>query len=132
MTIFGVFLVFGGVMAFLAGATLVWPGTRLDRIWILNPRAYRELAPFGKAVGIPFLLLSVALAVAAMGWFSRRLWGWRLTVTIIATQVLGDLFNVFRGHVVEGGIGAAIAGAVLLYILRANVRNIFEVGGLDK
>jgi len=119
-------------MAFLAGATLVWPGTRLDRIWILNPRAYRELAPFGKAVGIPFLLLSVALAVAAMGWFSRRLWGWRLTVTIIATQVLGDLFNVFRGHVVEGGIGAAIAGAVLLYLLRANVRNIFEVGGLDK
>ena len=33
----GLFLLFGMTMAALAGTTLVWPGTTLDRIWVLNP-----------------------------------------------------------------------------------------------
>src|SRR5271155_2727747 len=116
MTATGVFLLFGALMASLAGATLVWRGTALDRMWTLNPRAFRELAPYGKIVGIPFLLLGVTLAVAGVGWFKCRLWGWRLAVVVITTQVLGDLANVFKGHVVEGGIGVAIAGALLFYL----------------
>ena len=125
----GVFLVFGALMAFLAGTTLVWPGTALDHAWVLNPRAYWELAPFGKAVGTLFLLLGAALAAASMGWFKRRRWGWRLAVAIIAIQVLGDLVNVFLGRVVEGGIGVTIAGALLFYLLRAQVRAVFEGAG---
>jgi hypothetical protein len=69
----------------LAGTMLVWRGS--DGLWLINPRAYRELAPHGKAVGIPFLLLGIGLAVAGTGWFKRRLWGWRLAVGIIAVQV---------------------------------------------
>jgi hypothetical protein len=64
-TAIGIFLLFGAVMASLAGATLLWRGTALDRMWTLNPRAYKELAPLGKLVGIPFLMLGVLLAVAA-------------------------------------------------------------------
>src|SRR6266705_7150738 len=90
MTGIGTFLLFGAVTASLAGATLLWRGTALDRMWTLNPRAYKELAPLGKVVGIPFLMLGVLLAVACMGWFKRRVWGWRLAVAIIAIQVLGD------------------------------------------
>ncbi len=77
--------------------------------------------PFGKEAGIPFLLLSVALA-AAMGWFKRRLWGWRLTVVIIATQVLGDLVNALTVDVVKGLVGLIIAGALLGYLLNGQVR----------
>src|SRR5580704_4829133 len=88
VTAVGIFLLFGTVMASLAGITLVWPGTALDRMWALNSRAHKELAPFGRAVGIPFLFLGAALAVAVIGWFKRRLWGWRLTIVVIATQVL--------------------------------------------
>jgi hypothetical protein len=38
-----------------------------------NPRAYSELAPYGKTIGILFLLLGITLAVAGVGWLNRRI-----------------------------------------------------------
>jgi hypothetical protein len=122
----GIFLFFGAMMAALAGTTLVWQGSTLDRLWILNPRAYKELAPHGKAVGIPFLLLGLTIAVAGVGWFKRRPWGWRLAVGIIGVQVLGDLANAFLGDLVRGGVGFIIAGTLLSYLLRPEVRAAFS------
>ena len=109
-------------MASLAGTSLVWRGTALDLIWALRPRAFQELAPLGKAVGIAFLLLGVALLLAGIGWFKRRLWGWWLAVVMVATQVLGGLVHVFLGRVLEGATGIAIAGALLFYLLRPEIR----------
>jgi mannose/fructose/N-acetylgalactosamine-specific phosphotransferase system component IID len=116
-------------MAFLAGVTLVWRGTALDRMWALNPRAYNELAPFGKTVGILFLLLAVTLVVASVGWFKRCVWGWKLGVAIIATQLLGDSVNLFLGRIVEGVMGLAIAGALFFYMLRRRTRAAFDYQG---
>lgn len=113
-------------MASLAGTTLVWPGTSLDRMWVLNRSAYHQLAPFGSAVGVVFLLLAIVLAVAGIGWLKRRRWGWRLAVVIIATQVLGDFVNALRGNVAQGATGAAIAGALFLYMTRRQVRAVFN------
>ena len=113
-------------MAAVAGATLVRPGTALDRLWVLNKPAYEQLARMGSAVGTLFLLLSIALVVATTGWFKRRLWGWRLAVGIIAVQVAGDFFNLLRGDLLRGGTGFAIAGAFLFYLLRPNVRASFS------
>jgi|SRR5229473_3901446 len=121
----GVFLFFGATMAALAGTTLVFPGTILDQAWALNPTAYRQLAPLGRIVGLLFLLLSGSMAFVGTGWFRRRYWGWRLAVLLIATQVLGDIVSVLRGDFVRGGIGFAIAGLLLLYLLSAKVKAIF-------
>jgi hypothetical protein len=81
-TAFGVFLIFGTTMALLAATTLLLPGTPLDRVWKLNPRAHEELTPFGKIAAFGFALLAAALALAAFGLFRRRLWGWRLAVAL--------------------------------------------------
>jgi hypothetical protein len=124
----GIFLFFGATMASIAGVTLIWRGTILDRVWALNAPAYRQLAPFGRTVGIPLLLLGATMAVAGTAWFKRRLWGWRLAVAIIATQVLGDLVNAFMGDLVRGGVGFVIAGALLVYLLRPEVRGTFASG----
>ena len=126
MTAVGVFLVFGACMAALAGTTLVWRGTALDKLWALNESAHKQLAPAGRSVGPLFLLLSATLTAAAVGWFKRRLWGWRLAVGIIATQVAGDLVNVVRGDFLRGGTGLTIAGALLFYLLRPKVRATFH------
>ena len=127
MTAIGIFLFFGTVMAFLTGATLAWPGTFLDRMWALNPRAYNELAQLGKPVGLLFLSLAMALAFAATGWLKRRRWGWPLAVAIIGAEVLGNFVNIFLGRVVQGLVGVTIAGALLLYITRPYVRRTFAV-----
>lgn len=48
-----------------------------------------------------------------------------MAVAIIATQVLGNVVNIFLGHFVEGGVGVAIAGALLLYLVRGDVKRAF-------
>ena len=112
-------------MAGLAAITLLWQGTPLDRLWVLNQMAYNRLVPMGRTVGILFLLLSVALAMAGIGWFRRRPWGWRLAVVIIATQVVGDLVNCVRGDLLRGGTGVIVAGALLLFLWRPKIRDSF-------
>jgi hypothetical protein len=42
-------------------------------------------------------------------------------VAVIATQVLGDLVNFFRGDYWRGGVGFSIASALLFYLLRPAV-----------
>jgi len=121
----GIFLFFGAIMASLAATTLLRRGTLLDHLWALNPKAFKQLAPLGGAVGILFLLLGAALATAGIGWFRRRLWGWRLAVVIIAIQVLGDVVNCVRGDLLRGGTGVIIAGALLLFLLQPKVRGAF-------
>jgi hypothetical protein len=124
-TAVGIFLLFGATVASLAATTLLWRGTPLDRLWDLNPMAYKQLAPLGNTIGILFLLLGAALTAAGIGWFRRRLWGWRLAVVIIATQVLGDVVNCVRGDLLRGGTGFIIAAALLLFLLQHKVRTAF-------
>lgn len=124
----GVFLFFGFVMASFAGTTLLWRGTPLDRMWVLNLRAYNQLAPRGRVVGVLFLLLGSVLFAAGTDWFRRRLWGWRLAVAIIATQVLGDVVSAFMGDLLRGAAGFIVAGALLVYLLRQDVRTAFGSG----
>jgi hypothetical protein len=123
--VIGIFLFFGFITAVLAATTLLWRGTVLDRLWALNPIAYKQLAPLGDTVGILFLLLGAALATAGIGWFRHRLWGWRLAVVIIAIQVLGDVVNLVRGDLLRGGTGVIIAGALLLFLLQSKIRATF-------
>jgi hypothetical protein len=128
LTAIGIFLLFGAIMASLAGTSLLWRGTPLDRIWVLNVRAYNQLTPLGRAIGIPFLLLGVALFAAGVGWFKHRRWGWTLAVGIIAIQITGDLASMVRGEALRGAAGAAIAGALLLFMTRRSVREAFPAG----
>jgi hypothetical protein len=113
-------------MAALAGTTLVWRGTPLDRLWAVNRPAYMQLAPIGSTVAPLFFLLSATLAAAASGWFKLRLWGWRLTVGIITVHVAGDFVNLLRGDFLRGGTGFTIAGVLLFYLLRPRARASFH------
>lgn len=122
---FGIFLFFGAAMASFAGMTLLRPGTVLDRAWSFNPDAHIQLTALGRWIGIPFLLLACTLALAGVGWFRQRLWGWRLAVVIIATQVVGGLVRIVTGRFLEGFVALFISAALLAYLSRPLTRAVF-------
>jgi hypothetical protein len=122
----GVFFVFGATMAGYAAITLLNPGTLLDALWMLNKQAHIQLAVLGRAGAIPFGIVSIALALAAAGWFRRRYWGWVLGVTIIAINAAGDLVNLVIGERTKGAVGVVIAGLLLIYMTRSRVRAYFQ------
>lgn len=126
LTFVAAFLFFGATMALLAGITLSFPGTILDRVWRLNPVAYAQLSPLGVPMGVAFLSLALLLLISAVGWIRRSRWGWTLAVVIIAIQVLGDCANLLRGDVLRGAVGVVIAGALLFYMTRPPVRAAFR------
>ena len=91
----------------------------------LNPEAQRDLSAHGRLFAPGFLLLSAALLGAGFGWFKRRLWGWRLAIFIVATQVAGGLAHVLTGYVAKGIVGTIIPGALLFYLLRPGMKAAF-------
>lgn len=121
----GLFFVFGATMAAYAAVTLLKPGTMLDALWALNKRGHAGLVLLGRGTVLLFAVLSVLLALAAVGWFRRKYWGWMLGVTIIAINATGDLINGVMGEWLKGAVGAVIAGLLLIYMTRARVRNYF-------
>jgi hypothetical protein len=129
LTAFGVFLLWGASMAFLAAVTLTWRGTVLDRVWALNPTGHQQLSPLGGKAGILFAILGLTLAAAGIGWFKKLLWAWRLAIAIIATQVIGGTVNILLEHSLEGAVGVTASGALLFYLLRRRVRAVFRKPG---
>src|SRR5215467_12034641 len=101
-TAVGIFFYFAMTMALYAAITLLRPGTVLDRLWSLNPVAHRDLLMFRRPAGVMFLLIAAVAAIAGLGWFHRRIWGWRLAVFGIGAQVLGDCVNLVRGDFLRG------------------------------
>jgi hypothetical protein len=122
----GVFFVFGATMAAYAALTLAFPGTPLDALWALNKGGHQGLLWLGRIAAIPFMVLSVALACTAVGWFRRRRWGWILGVTVIGINMAGDLSQVAMGERLKGVVGVVIAGAVLIYMTRPAIKRIFS------
>lgn len=122
----GVFLFFGATMASYAALTLAFPGTVLDRAWALNPEAHQQLATMGRVLALPFLLLALLLFIAGWGWFHRRRWAWILAVCIVSVNLLGDAANAIRGEWLKGMVGVVIAGLLLAYMAKQELRAYFE------
>jgi len=125
ITAIGIFWFFGAIMAAYACVTLLWPGTVLDRLWNLNISAHVQLLLMGRAIGFLFLALVAALVATGIGWSRRRAWGWTLGVILLATQVTGDLASAAMGEYIRGGAGVLIAGSLLFYLFRPNVKQVF-------
>jgi hypothetical protein len=124
-----VFFAFGATMSAYAAVTLLQPGTFLDALWVLNKQGHEGLAGLGRWAAIPFVILSPMLCLAAVGWFRRRPWGWGLGVAIIAINMAGDVGQIVFGERWKGAVGVAIAGLLLTYMTRAEVRSYFRREG---
>src|SRR3954469_21203797 len=123
--VIGAFLLFSTAIALSASFTLLFPGTFLDRIWVVNPSAYQELLPFAKVAGAGFLLLAPLVVCVGYGLLRFRRWAWQLGIAGIIANALGDMVNLWRGEVFKGVFGLVIALAILLFLLSPAVRKLF-------
>ena len=122
----GVFFFFGATMAAYAAFTLGFPGTLLDRAWVLNKTGHVQLAAMGRIMAAPFAVLAAVLLLAGIGWFRRGYWGWVLGVSVITVNLAGDLVRMILGDFWKSAVGVLIAGLLLLYMTRAEVGAYFR------
>ncbi|MGD0192206.1 MAG: hypothetical protein ABSD74_15810 [Rhizomicrobium sp.] len=107
------------------GTALLLPGAATDAIWALYPARRALLMPHHLWLGPAFLTLAVVMLLASIGCFRRRTWGWWLAVAIFAVNGASDVVQLILGHILEGAIGVAVAGAILVYLFRPDVRRLF-------
>lgn len=100
----------------------------LEAIWKLYPARRLLLMPYRMWLGPVFLILAIVMASASIGCFRRRIWGWWLAIAIFVVNGLSDAGQILIGHFLEGGIGVAVAGAILFYLSRPKVHETFAKG----
>jgi uncharacterized membrane protein (DUF2068 family) len=105
-------------MCLLTIVLLVFPGTKLDSLWNLNPDARVAFQSFGSWSILLMLAVGIGCALAAVGLWRGTLWGIRLGLAILVANIIGDVLNVVTRHDYRSLIGLPIAGAMIFYLAR--------------
>ncbi len=109
-------------MCLLAIVLLVFPGTKLDSLWNLNPDARVAFQSLGSWAVLLMLTVGTGCALAAIGLWYGKLWGIRLALAILFINMIGDLVNVVIRHDYRSLIGVPIAGAMIFYLVHFSTR----------
>ena len=118
--------VLGTVASFLSVLSLAFPGSFLEPIWQLNPRAHEQFVRLGSWAIILMSVVCIACVCAAIGLHLRQRWGYWLAVGMLGANMVGDLVAVIMGHERKAIAGVPIALLVLTYLLRSRVRSSFH------
>jgi hypothetical protein len=125
------FFVFGACMSGLSLASLWIPGSVLEVIWRVNPTARAALGQMGSWALVLMSALCVAFAFAAIGLYRRKRWGRLLAIAILSINMVGDAAAAIVRSDPQTLIGLPIAGLLIAYLMRSNVRNWFLGHRLD-
>ncbi len=117
ITALSLFFLFGAFMSGLAAVTLLFPGSVLEPLWRLNPRAHEGFAVMGLWAVAMMAAVSVACATAALGLRRRKRWGYWTALAILSINLAGDLTNAVVTHDWRTLIGLPIGGAMIVYLL---------------
>ena len=116
------FFVFGCTMGSLALASLLLPSSPLRYVWRINPRALEAFENMGVWAYVMLLVVAAVCALAAVGVWSRRRWGYALAVSVLAANMVGDAANAAFGNEPRALAGLLIVAALLTYLTRPKVR----------
>jgi len=117
ITALSLFFVFGALMSGVTAIMLATSGGPLDPIWRLRPSARQELAPLGIWGVLLMATVSLACIGAALGLWTGRRSGYHLAVTLLVTNLVGDLANATIRGDPRTLIGIPIVGVLLWYLI---------------
>jgi hypothetical protein len=102
------------------------PGGRWTALfWSLSPGVHDQLADLGWPIVASFLALASVFFYAAIAWFRKKISGWRIASLLIAGNLVGDIIQLFLGHIFEGMLGILLGGSLLAYIMSPWIRRVF-------
>ena len=127
LTILAAFFAFGSLMALLASLGLLLPGGVLEPIWAVNPQAQVALTALHSWGVVLMLTVGIACALAAIGLWTRAVWGHHLAVGILAVNLVGDVLNAAIRGDLRALIGIPLGGVMILYLLRSRSREQSQV-----
>lgn len=116
---------FGTVASFVSFVALVFPGSFLEPIWKVNPRAHEGFASMGRWAIVLMSVVCVACALTAVGLWRGARWGYWLAVVMLALNLLGDIANVLVGTERKALIGIPIVIVILIFLTSKRVRDFF-------
>lgn len=122
MRALAIFFGFGATMSLLAALGLLFPGSLLEPMWLLNPEARAGLSSLGLWAVLLMAMVSAACAGSARGLWIRAEWGRRLAVAVLAVNLAGDLIGALARHDPRTLIGLPIGGLFIAYLLSPGVR----------
>jgi hypothetical protein len=123
----GVLSVLAALIAAAAGTTLLFPGGPLDVIWMIrSDDVHQQMLALGWPVGAGLWLVAAVGVATAVGSFAAMRWAWWLAVVALAVNGLSDLGRLALGGILEGVLGAVIAGVLLFVLTRPGVRSQFR------
>jgi uncharacterized membrane protein (DUF2068 family) len=116
---------FGTVASFVALLALAFPGSFLEPIWKLNPRAQAGFATMGRWAIVLMCVVFVACALTAVGLWRGARWGYWLAIVMLAVNLFGDIANVLMGTERKALIGIPIVIILLIFLASKRVREFF-------
>jgi hypothetical protein len=125
ITALSIFFLFGAAASFLSFVSLLFPGSFLEPMWQLNPRAREGFASIGLWAIVLMFTVCVACASASIGLWRGARWGYRVAVVFLCINLLGDIANVLLGIEPRAAIGIPIVLAILAYIVSKRARGFF-------
>ena len=119
VTVLIVLFVIGVTASLISVISLTFPGSFLEPVWKLNPRAREGFAQMG---GWSILLMSVVCVtclLTAIGLWRGLRWGYWLAALVLTVNLVGDLINVLVGTDRRALVGIPIVLLLLTYLLKS-------------
>ncbi len=114
------------MISFVSAVSLLLPGSFLEPMWRLNPRAHQAFGSIGPAAIVLLACVSLACGATASGLWCGKLWGYRLSLVLLAVNLLGDIYNTVSGTEPRAVIGIPIVILILILITTAKTRAFFR------
>ena len=126
ITALSIFFLFGAIVSFVSFISLLFPGSFLESMWRLNPRAHEGFTSIGGWAIALMGAVCVACASAAVGLWRATRWGYWTAVILLSVNLLGDIANVVFGTEPRTAVGIPILIAILAFLRSKQARHFFK------
>lgn len=116
-----VIFIVGTAASLFAIISLTFPGSFLQPVWKLNPRAREGFAGIGGWSIVLMSVVCVTCLVTAVGLWRGLRWGYWLAVVMLCVNLVGTTINVVVDTDRRAIVGIPIVLLLLFFLLRSKV-----------